>query len=220
MGTLNSIGIFLAQYIGWIISLLAGILVISNFWDQLKSLFSPRLKNNDKVHKRIELQKQFDKYLIEKIWKQKYRSDVIIRDVKRLDEYYPEAEESKKISSWFRVGILDTYHRGILVGLCVTRLIETTEGIRHPKQDENEYFTAFLIGKIPFDSIENVNWEGDEYYNYPHIFCHFEHKNKEPYEEIIYCVEKTNNIEKKFYTEVAKLNEVIKLDKKHNITDF
>ncbi|QBR84707.1 hypothetical protein E3983_10220 [Legionella israelensis] len=221
METLNSIGAFLAHYIGWVIfTLIAGLLLIINFWDKIKNLFSPRLKNYDKVHKRIELQKEFDEYLIENIWKKKYRSDVIIRDVKRIDKSYPEAEKSEKIGSWFRIGLLDTYHRGILVGLSVSRLIETPEGIRHLKQDENEYFTAFLVGKIPYDSIENVNWEGDEYYNYPHIFCHFEHKNKEPYEELIYCVENTNNLERKFYTEVAKHEDVINLDKKIGITDY
>lgn len=221
METLNSIVKFLAPYMGWLIfTLIAGIIAIINFWDKIKIFFSPRLKNHDKVNKRINLQKEFEKYLIENIWKQKYRSDVILRDLKRLDKYYPKTDESKKISSWFRAGLLDTYHRGIFVGLHVTRLIKTSEGIRHPKQNENDYFTAFLVGKIPYDSIENVNWEGDEYYNYPHIFCHFEHKNKEPYEEIIYCVENINSIGKKFYTEIAKQNEVIKLDKKHKITDY
>lgn len=206
--------------IRWIIfTLVAGILVIFNFWDRVKQLFSPRLKNNDKVHKRIELRKEFEDYLIEKIWKNKYRNDVIIRDVKRIDAY-PDTDESKKISPWFRVGLLDTYHKGILVGLRVSRLIETPEGIRHLKQDDKEYFTAYLVGKIPFDSIENINWEGDEYYNYPHIFCHFEHSKKQPYEELIYCTEFTNNIGKKHYSEIAKYTDVIKLSKKHKITDY
>ena len=65
----------LNYYIGWIIfTLIAGLLLIINFWDKIKNVFSPRLKNNDKVHKRIELQKEFDEYLIENIWKKKYRS--------------------------------------------------------------------------------------------------------------------------------------------------
>lgn len=221
METLNNIGTFFAHYIGWVIfTLIAGLLLIINFWDKIKSLFAPRLQYNDKVNKRIELQKEFDEYLIENIWKKKYRSDVIIRDVKRIDSSYPEAKESKKISSWFRVGLLDTYHRGILVGLCVSRLTKTPEGVRHLKQDEDEYFSALLVGKIPYYSIEKVNWEGDEYYNYPHIFCYFEHKNKEPYEELIYCVERTNNIEKKYYDEIAKHKDVIKLNKKNKITDY
>ena len=62
----------LNYYIGWIIfTLIAGLLLIINFWDKIKNVFSPRLKNNDKVHKRIELQKEFDEYLIENIWKKK-----------------------------------------------------------------------------------------------------------------------------------------------------
>lgn len=43
------------------------------------------------------------------------RKDVIIRHVNRMDSY-PNADESKKgISPWFKVALLDTYHKGILV---------------------------------------------------------------------------------------------------------
>jgi hypothetical protein len=42
------------------------------------------------------------------------------------------------------------------------------------------------MGAIPFDVIEAVNMDGDEYYPYPHIFCHFPYKS-EPYERLFYC---------------------------------
>src|SRR4051794_33895888 len=58
------------------------------------------------------------------IWKNhhnKLRRDVIIRDMKRVDSY-PETSDRKGISAWFRAGLVDTYHRGILVGLGWERL--------------------------------------------------------------------------------------------------
>ena len=51
------------------------------------------------------------------------RPDVIIRDVLRIDDY-PELSEKKGISSWFKVGLLDTYDRGILLGLEWVRLAQ------------------------------------------------------------------------------------------------
>jgi hypothetical protein len=49
--------------------------------------------------------------------KQKLREDVIIRDIKRMDNYPNVDEKSKGISPWFRAGLLGTYHKGVLIGL-------------------------------------------------------------------------------------------------------
>lgn len=117
--------------------------------------------------------------------------EVIIHDVKRKD-MYPEVEEKKKvISSWFRVGLLGTYHRGIQVGLGI-------EGLKYEKKNKAWRFAdyknkeegdlnAYIVGLIPFEYIANIDWNGDEYYSCPHIYCHFLSKKKEPYEELILC---------------------------------
>lgn len=99
-------------------------------------------------------------------------------------------------------------------------MVKTTEGYRHAKKGESNYINAFLVGKIPFDSIERINWEGDEHYNYPHIFCYFENKTKEPYDELVYCTEFSNSIEIKHYSEITKYADVISLNKKHKITNY
>ena len=41
---------------------------------------------------------------------QRLRTDVIIRDIKRMDRY-PETKETKGISAWFRSFIIGTYER-------------------------------------------------------------------------------------------------------------
>lgn len=115
------------------------------------------------------------------------RKDVIIRHVNRLDSY-PDSGDGEGISPWFKVGLLDTYHAGIKVGLGWEGLIEEANGFRKPdyKQGERGTVTAMLMGEIPYDFIETMNVDGDEYYYLPHIFCHFA-KNGEPYERLYYA---------------------------------
>lgn len=118
---------------------------------------------------------------------QHLRKDVVIRHVNRMDDY-PNTTSRAGISPWFKVGLLDTYHAGIKVGLQWDGLIQTTTGLRKPnhKKNEQKTETLMLMGEIPFDFIETMNVDGDEYYYLPHIFCHFAN-NGEPYERLYYA---------------------------------
>ncbi|MEZ5847337.1 MAG: hypothetical protein R3C70_11375 [Geminicoccaceae bacterium] len=154
-------------------------------------------------------------------WRSNLRKDVIIRDVERLDNY-PETTEKRGISPWFRVGLIDTYHRGILVGLRWDKLVEMEKGHwRFPYHQKNEEgdLTVILAGKIPYESIEYVDSNGDEYYNYPHIYCHFEHK-KEPYESVDFYVEEQNPGGRKFYSQIADYQTVCRASRKLGISHF
>jgi len=142
--------------------------------------------------------------------------EVIIRDVKRND-MYPEVEEKKKgISSWFRIEYLGIYHRGIKVGLHFEELIyeEKYKAWRFAdyKNKEEGDLNAYIVGLIPFEYIANIDWNGDEYYSCPHIYCHFLSKKKEPYEELIFC-EKRWLDKSVYYREIAKYDQVIKFSK-------
>lgn len=143
--------------------------------------------------------------------------EAIIRDVKRVDSY-PDVDDKKKgISPWFRVGLLGTYHRGLQVALRIEELIydEGEEGWRYSnyKQNEESEINAYLVGLIPFERIVSIDWDGDEYYYIPHIYCQFRGKHKEPYEDIIFC-EKRQLDRHVYYSEIAKHEDVVKLSKK------
>lgn len=151
----------------------------------------------------------------EEIWRNEeegLRQDVIIRDVRRLDEY-PDGPESKGISSWFRVALVGQYHRGIELGLRIHSLThEPNEGAdgawRLADPDANEEVTkAFQIGYVRYEDIVHVDWEGDEYYNYPHIYCHFV-RNGQPYEKLAFCERKSIRDKHYFFTELASYDEV------------
>jgi hypothetical protein len=143
--------------------------------------------------------------------------EVIIRDVKRND-LYPEIEDKKKgISSCFRVGYFGTYHRGIEIGLSIHELIyeEKYKAWRfadYKNKKEEGDLNAYVVGLIPFENIANIDWNGDEYYSCPHIYCHFLNKRKEPYEEIIFCEKKLSD-KVSYYQEIAKYDQVVKFSK-------
>lgn len=142
--------------------------------------------------------------------------EAIIRDVKRMDSYPDVDEKEKGISPWFRVGLLGLYHRGVQVGL-------RYEGIRFDQKydswrlntykEEESDLTALIIGRIPFDEIVEVDWEGDEYYYVPHVYCRFAQKKKEPYEETVFA-EKKQGSGRTFYVDICDYEKVIKLSKK------
>jgi len=149
-----------------------------------------------------ELRKQFKDEIYKNTTKE-LRKDVVVRHVNRMDSY-PEVEETKGISPWFRAALLDTYHKGILVGLRFGSLMESPDGyrFRNHKAGEDGDIRVCLVGKIPFEFIEGVNWDGDEYYSFPHIFCHFANKG-EPYQELVFCEEVDMGNGHSYYKEVS-----------------
>jgi hypothetical protein len=136
------------------------------------------------------------------------RSDVIIRHVNRLDDY-PNNKDRPGISPWFKVGLLATYHRGIVVGLGWYGMLNTPEGPRRADYSNGEQseYNAMLTGEIPYDSIESLNERGDEYYYLPHIFCHFAHRGQ-PYERLFYTVKEDMGSGHFYWREVASFDEV------------
>jgi hypothetical protein len=78
---------------------------------------------------------------------------------------------------------------------------------------------VILAGKIPYESIEHVDSDGDEYYYYPHIYCHFENKG-EPYEGVDFYVESQNLGGRKFYSHIADYKTVRRISRKLGISHF
>src|SRR5437660_391071 len=84
------------------------------------------------------------------------RRDVIIRDMKRVN-LYPELKVTKGISPSFRVALVDTYHRGLLVALGWGwgMLTKHGEGWRFTdyKAGETGDLKVLMIGSIPYENI-------------------------------------------------------------------
>jgi hypothetical protein len=81
------------------------------------------------------------------------------------------------------------------------------------KKGESGDIKVILIGYVPFENIESVDWRGDEYYGFPHLYCYFDARRKEPYEKLAFC-EKREMTDIPFYTEVAPYPAVRKRSRK------
>ena len=152
----------------------------------------------------------------QEIWKthrDKIRQDAIVRDMKRID-HYPDAKEGKGISPWFRVGLVGTFHRGIYLGLRWDTLTRDDDGAHwretNYRADEQGDIRVVLLGTVPYEYIDNVDWDGDEYYHYPHIYCYFNFK-KQPYEHLGFYTETVSPGGLPCYTEVVAHKDVRKL---------
>ncbi|KEO60635.1 hypothetical protein [Thioclava indica] len=176
-------------------------------------IFKP-MPPQQKIELRQKWKPRFEEHIRDHFARE-LRSDVIIRDVKRVDQYPDSKENEKGISAWFRLGLVGTYHRGILVAFHWNELVEVGEGkfrfLDHKSDNQetkDDALKVLQIGMIPFENIQDVDFEGDEYYNYPHIYCHFSNKG-EPYERVAYFTQ--NQLFKDslpYHTEVAEAKAV------------
>ena len=73
-----------------------------------------------------------------------------------------------------------------------------------------------LIGYVPYENIEAINWDGDEYYVNPHLYCYFDTKRREPYEKLVFCEKREIN-EIPYYSEVSLHEPVRRRSKKLGI---
>jgi hypothetical protein len=171
----------------------------------------------------VALRQKWKPVFDEKIWeahKNGHGIDVYIRDIKRIENYPDAKETAKGISPWFRAGLMGTYHRGILVGLRRTVLTKHGKSWRFTNYAAGERgdLKVILLGNIRYEDIDNINWDGDEYLELPHIYCFFTNKG-EPYEHLGFYTERTNPGGLPFYTEVAPYDQVRRLSRKLGLKD-
>jgi len=184
------------------------------------SLFNKRKRNlsySDIVRLRQKWKSEFEHKILEARVTGAGR-DVIIRDVKRMDSYPDGANKT-----WYKAGLVSTYHRGIQVRLGIGKLTKDPKSRKwrytNYQVGESGEFKVSLIGFIPFENIEAVDWDGDEYNYKPHIYCHFTEKSGVPYERIVFC-EENHLDDSPFYTEISDYESVHKFSKKFDIDYF
>lgn len=182
---------------------------------------------------REQRKKEFKEYLYKFEQRSEGSSDIIVRDISRMDEY-PDNDDpifrskedhniikrikryfnDRRISSWFKAELKGTYHRGVELFIYVEciKLLNDEEFVFANSKDENA-ITVFLVARILFEDLKKVDWNGDEYYYCPHIYCEYNH-DRTPYEELVYY-SKEEGYEGEYFVERAKYQDVKGLSKKH-----
>ncbi|MFC3267711.1 hypothetical protein ACFOED_01620 [Vulcaniibacterium thermophilum] len=181
---------------------------------ELYRRFAPKSRN-ERFHsnsERLRHRERLRQLLQEEIYNcraKSLRQDVIIRDVDRADKYPDTDPNEKGISAWFRVGLIDTYDKGVLLGLRYGGLKECEGGYRFVDfvNEEKSDRTVLLVANVPYDSIAEVNLDGDEYYHFPHIYCHFDFEGQ-PYERLWFAEKKQLNEHHPYFEKVAEYDEV------------
>jgi hypothetical protein len=124
----------------------------------------------------------------ERLWKvlSETNGDAIIRELRRKDTY-PELDESlRSVSPWFKVELKGTYHAGIEVFTSVQNVTIRNGIARRADPTDPTAETVYIVGRIPYEAIEGIDWEGDEYYGFTHIYCRFRVGSRRgPYAEVI-----------------------------------
>jgi hypothetical protein len=112
--------------------------------------------------------------------------DAIVRELRRMDAY-PDIDESlRSTSPWFKVELKGGYHAGIEVFLSIEQ-VSIRDGIARPTTlDDPDGESVFVVGRIPYIAIEGIDWTGDEYYGFAHIYCRFRIGwGRGPYESVV-----------------------------------
>jgi hypothetical protein len=160
--------------------------LLRRYGSQLFMLEGKNLSASERLLHREVMRKDIEPRVFKRI-NQGQCYEVIIRHVNRADDYPDIETNDKNISSWFKTELIETYHSGIRVLLGIDRLVVCPDGYRYmvSGSDTGESVKGFLFGEINYDSIELINWDGDEYYNSPIIYCHFDHEGM-PYQSLVY----------------------------------
>ena len=172
---------------------------------------SKRLKKptpEEVLKKRFEKKREFEKNLPHLI-----NSDIIIRDISRMDSYPDIDEKGKGISPWFKLEFKALYHKGVELFMRVesVRFDHANDVWVACNYDDDEAVNALVVGRIAYETIVQVDWAGDEYYSFPHLYCQF-NKSKMPYDEII-CVVPEKLGDKEVFWEIGAWSEIVERSK-------
>lgn len=173
-------------YEPWIVATVSLVTILINFdYFPIFRRRKPRLTPEQRIAARDKWRRVFQDYFLQAASRGQRVGDAIVHDVSRLDTY-PDAGKEKGISSWFRVGLMGTYNHGILLGLRWT-YVEQKDGawVENWKERTDASVKVILLGQVPYEAIESVNFDGDHYYSKPHIYCHFDYQGQ-PYEKLYY----------------------------------
>lgn len=140
------------------------------------------------LENRLKLRKQFESF-----YKKSKEGNIIVRDINNLDDYPDNQEKDGKLT-WYRVFIKELLQDGLEVynGHSYVYVTYNEEKDEWEFAEENSENTesARVIGIIPFDWIENIDFNGEfnGYNEVPHIFIDLKDKKADGFKVLKYYI--------------------------------
>lgn len=154
-----------------------------------------RTRQNDPrslLDKRLKLKKQFENF-----FKKNNEEKIVVRDINNLDAY-PDLQKIEGTLTWYRVYLrninqdgLEVYDGHSHVYIKKDKKTNNWEIVKNPPREHN-LEAAWVIGIIPYDWIENVDFDGEFFdkTGVPHVFINFKGKKCLGYKTLKYFINK------------------------------
>jgi len=145
------------------------------------------LKRNLDLKKKIA--KEFGEWLNYSPENRKVRSRMLLRAFDGVQ--YPDENEPDEFGeySWFRAEIKSLYHKGMefILRIEEIQIYEdyTWDFVKFDDKPTGNLVQVAKVGQINFADIIDYDIDGDEYRNYPHLYCKFKYSGT-PFENIYY----------------------------------
>jgi len=121
-------------------------------------------------------------------WPEKDASPEVV--VIRLRSYlkYPKADDRVIdfwASPWFKFEVKAITDDSLEIFVSIQE-VRVKRGKARPVKSGQRGFNAFIVGRIPLESIALIRWEGDPAYGLPRLYCHY---GRSPFREVVVCVD-------------------------------
>jgi len=162
---------------------------------------SKKLTTKAKLSHKEKIKRKAEK-LLAKIYKNELNSEVYLVNIKRYFKDYPSNSEKRLLGySHIKAEIKSVRFNGIeFFASSPVEIYKKNGKLSFVGKKENYVFKAFPVGIVPYEDIDYIDLEGDEYAYVPLVYCRFRHKTNwkfwkrllfygYPYDKIIYYKE-------------------------------
>ena len=208
----------------WLVINIVGLfgIMIGGFIAYHIFFLSSRLSKKDRLKHKHNIKEGADKILAD-INKNELRRKVLLVNINRYFKDYPSNEEKIGGYGYIKGEIKTTCFDGIEFFCDLPKAVYKNKNEKYTfnkKKGVKQKFVVLPVGIVPYEWIDHINEDGDEYDGYPQLFVKFKGKIPwkwikpfgYPYKKIIYYQERENyqkgsdhpNMQFREFTQVIK----------------
>lgn len=173
METFNTIMIWLSENYGWLTSLFIQVFIAYHVF-----FLSKKLSNRTRLEHKEKTKQKADE-LLSKIHREKLNGTVYLVNINRYFKDYPSNKEKRfEGYSHIKTEIKSTRFDGIeFFSAMPVEIYQKSSGELSFKGESTEkIFNSFPVSVVPYEWIDHIDLEGDEYGCVPLFYCHFKGK--------------------------------------------